>query len=274
VPGLPPPAASVVANGPRMRAVAAFARWNADDRAPLLIVGEPGSGRQYIARVMHEAGIRQGDGFAVLPAASLTASRLRNEMHRHGTLVIAGVDLLPEGLVEQLPQLLRSAEARVIATGTRGCDRSAFEGTAIDVPSLRDRREDIPMLTAQFLGRPLSPSALDALLGYAWPGNVRELRETCEWIARTCRCRSVKRGCLPARILAAVPDRRQELARSDAPCLDERVARFEAEIIAGALEAAGYNRSRAARLLGIKRSTLVDRIRRLGVGAEQEPVCA
>ena len=145
---------------------------------------------------------------------------------------------------------------------------SRSDGTSIAVPSNAERSQPrVPVAITR-------ASALDALLGYAWPGNVRELRETCEWIARTCRCRSVKRGCLPARILAAVPDRRQELARSDAPCLDERVARFEAEIIAGALEAAGYNRSRAARLLGIKRSTLVDRIRRLGVGAEQEPVCA
>ena len=278
MPGLAQPAANMVANGPRMRAVAAFARWNANDNAPLLIVGEPGSGRQFIARLIHEAGARQGDGFASIPASALTIARLRSEIHRHGTLVISGIELLPEDVAGALPRLLRTGSGRVIATGSPSCEHVGFEGLIIDVPPLRDRREDIPVLAAQFLGRVMSPSALEGLLHYGWPGNVRELRETCEWIARTCRCRTVKRGCLPARVLAIVPgEAKQEIVRLDAMCLDDRLARFEAEIITGALEAASYNRSRAARLLGIKRSTLVDRIRRLGVvGAheEHESICA
>lgn len=278
MPGIAQPSVSVVANGPRMRAVAAFARWNADDRAPLLIVGEPGTGRQFIARVMHDAGARQGDGFATIPATALTVARLRSEMHRHGTIVISGIETLADEVAAALPRLIRSGSGRIVATGTPACERACFDGLVIEVPPLRERREDIPVLASQFLGRAMSPSALEGLLNYAWPGNVRELRDICEWIARTCRCRTVKRGCLPARILAAVAgEKKQEIVRVDAPCLDERIARFEAEIIAGALEAASYNRSRAARLLGIKRSTLVDRIRRLGVGAaheEHESICA
>lgn len=261
-----------------MRAVSAFARWNADDRAPLLILGEQGSGRQFIARLMHDASARQGDGFASIPGSALTVARLRSEIHRHGTIVIAGIELLPADVAAALPKLMRSDGGRVIATGLPACDRSGFEGLIIEVPPLHERREDIPVLASQFLGRAMSPSALEGLLNYSWPGNVRELRETCEWIARTCRCRTVKRGCLPARVLASVAgEKKQEIVRLDAPCLDDRIAQFEAEIITGALEAASYNRSRAARLLGIKRSTLVDRIRRLGVGGaheEHEPICA
>jgi two-component system nitrogen regulation response regulator GlnG len=261
-----------------MRAVAAFARWNADDRAPLLILGEPGSGRQFIARLLHDSGSRQGDGFASIPAGALTVARLRSEIHRHGTIVISGLELLPGEVAAALPRLMRAGGGRVIATAVPACDHAAFDGLVIEVPPLRERREDIPVLASQFLARAMSPSALEGLLNYAWPGNVRELRETCEWIARTCRCRTVKRGCLPARVLASVAgEKKQEIVRLDAPCLDDRIARFEAEIITGALEAASYNRSRAARLLGIKRSTLVDRIRRLGVGGADEahePVCA
>jgi DNA-binding NtrC family response regulator len=267
---------SVIANGARMRAVAAFARWNADDRAPLLIVGEPGSGRQFIARTMHDASSRQFDGFACVAGTALSANRLRSELHRHATMVIAGIESLPEDTAVLLPRLIETAQGRVLATGTLTADRSAFEGNVIEVPPLRERREDIVPLTALFLGRPVSPPAVQALLDYAWPGNVRELRETCEWIARTCRCRIVKRGCLPARIPAEASgfDRRQ-IAHIDAEGLDERVARFEAGIIQSALEAARYNRSRAARLLGVKRSTLVDRIRRLGIGIEEEEMrCA
>lgn len=276
MPGLSQTAVNVVANGARMRAVVAFARWNAEDTAPLLIVGEAGSGRQFIARLMHDASSRHTGGFACISATALSVSRLRSELHRHATVVLAGIENLPEDTAVLLPRLLQSADGRIIATGTGLADRAPFDGGVIEVPPLRERREDIAALTAQFLGRPVSPPAVQALLDYSWPGNVRELRETCEWIGRTCRCRLVKRGCLPARIPAAVRGlQRHEAEHADPAGLDERVAQFEAGLIAAALEAAAYNRSRAARLLGIKRSTLVDRIRRLGIGVEEEePQCA
>ena len=267
--------ASVIANGARMRALAAFARWNADDHAAILIVGEVGTGRQFIARTLHDGSSRQAQGFAIIPASTLTIGRLRSELVRHATLVISGIESLPPDVAAALPGLLASADGRIIATGSPAADRRPFNGRAIEVPPLRERREDIASLVTLFLGRSVSPSALEALLEYDWPGNVRELRETCAWIARTCRCRTVKRGCLPARIpLAALSGQTPVILRAESPCLDDRLARFESGIISAALEAAGYNRSRAARSLGIKRSTLVDRIRRLGIGAEEESRCA
>jgi DNA-binding NtrC family response regulator len=275
VPGVSQVSTSVVANGARMRALAAFVRWNADDHSSILIAGEPGSGRQFLARALHDASTRHGAGFAIIAAETLTVGRLRSELIRHATLVIAGIESLPPDVLLALPQTLHTAQGRIIATGTTAADRRPFGGRVIEVPSLRDRREDIASLVSLFLGRAVSPSALEALLEYDWPGNVRELRETCSWIGRTCRCRIVKRGCLPARIpVSPAAAARPEVVRADAPCLDVRLARFESGIIAAALEAAGYNRSRAARLLGIKRSTLVDRIRRLGIGVEEEARCA
>lgn len=266
---------SVVANGPRMRALASFIRWNADDHSSILITGEPGSGRQFLARALHDGSSRQGGGFAVIPADTLTVGRLRSELIRHATLVINGIEALPSDVMLALPASLDSTQGRIIATGSAAADRRPFRGRVIEVPSLRERREDIAPLVSLFLGRAVSPSALETFLEYEWPGNVRELREICGWIGRTCRCRVIKRGCLPARIpIAGAAHARSDALRPDLPCLDERVARFESGIIAAALEAASYNRSRAARLLGIKRSTLVDRIRRLGIGMEEEVRCA
>jgi two-component system response regulator AtoC len=275
VPGVSQVSDSMVANGPRMRALAAFIRWNADDRASMLITGEPGSGRQYLARALHDASGRQGGGFAVIPADTLTVARFRSELIRHATLVISGIEAISADVLTAIPPRLDGPQGRIIATGSASADRRPFRGRVIEVPSLRERREDIAPLVSLFLGRPVSPSALETLLEYDWPGNVRELRDTCGWIGRTCRCRVVKRGCLPARIpVCAGRHPRPEAPRPDVPCLDERLARFESGIISAALEAAGYNRSRAARLLGIKRSTLVDRIRRLGIGMEEEVRCA
>ena len=275
MPGVSQVSASLVANGARMRSLAAFIRWNADDHSSILIAGEAGTGRQFLARALHDASTRQGGGFAIIAAETLTVGRLRSELIRHATLVISGIEALPAEVAQSLPSMLDTAAGRIIATGTMAADRRAFRGRVIEVPSLRERREDIAALVSLFLGRPVSPSALEALLEYDWPGNVRELRDTCSWIGRTCRCRIVKRGCLPARIpVSPVAAGRPEVLRTDTPCLDVRLARFESGIIAAALEAAGYNRSRAARLLGIKRSTLVDRIRRLRIGGEVEARCA
>ena len=275
MPGSSPASVSVIANGARMRALGAFARWNADDHASILIVGEPGTGRQFLARTLHEASSRHSGGFAIIPASTLTVGRLRSELIRHATLAIVDIEALPPEVAAMLTQLQDVPDGRVIATGTAAADRRPFSGRVIEVPALRERREDIASLVGLFLGRPVSPSALEALLEYDWPGNIRELRDTCAWITRTCRCRTVKRGCLPSRIpSSARSEPRLELGRTEAPGLDDRLARFESSIITAALEAAGYNRSRAARSLGIKRSTLVDRIRRLGIGAEEEVRCA
>jgi transcriptional regulator with GAF, ATPase, and Fis domain len=157
------------------------------------------------------------------------------------------------------------------------------------LPPLRERREDILLLADLFLRRafrargmeprPLSALARHALLSYDWPGNVRELENACERIAQTCRCGEIKFGCVPTAILL------QSQPRAGAPLgipstpttleplsLDERLHEVESRLITWALTASHGNKSRAAELLHIKRSTLGDRIRKLGLAAHTEPV--
>jgi DNA-binding NtrC family response regulator len=163
---------------------------------------------------------------------------------------------------------------------------------SITLPPLRERREDIPLLVHHFLNRffgrrripvpPLSDAVMQTLLAYDWPGNVRELENMCERIAESCTCGHVRLGCLGASVLfppesdgladvvtAASPEPVTRLEPpGDAPTegtLDNRLRHLEAQIIAGALAATGGNKSRAAALLGIKRSTLGDRIARRGL---------
>jgi DNA-binding NtrC family response regulator len=167
---------------------------------------------------------------------------------------------------------------------------------SLTLPPLRERREDVPMLADHFLRRffarkgtsvpPISAGVMMAFQNYDWPGNVRELENTCERIAESATCGHIRVGCLGASVLfpanligadgaeaatdAASP-RPRPIASTPAAAaqrfaglpLDERLSRIEAEIIAAALSAAGGNKSRAARELGIKRSTLGDRIARL-----------
>jgi DNA-binding NtrC family response regulator len=212
----------IIGVGVRMHAIREFIRLIARDSAPVLIIGESGTGRHFVGRVIQ--------------AQSPTARRI----------TIA------------LP-----------AKPTTGDDVGTFR---IVLPPLRERREDIALLTDHFLAqaartggrelRPMSPSARHTLAEYAWPANLRELQQTCEWISRTCSCPSVKRGCLPARLhhrFLTPGDTRTPRCVS----LDDQLDELEARLIIRALVETNYNRSKAAPLLAVKRSTLGDRIQRL-----------
>ena len=156
----------------------------------------------------------------------------------------------------------------------------------VALPPLRERREDIPMLMDHFIERyfrrrgedvpPVSEAVKQAFLRYAWPGNVRELENACERIAQTCTCGTVRIGCLSASILLRAggpPPDLSAVALASAPpqaaapvSLDDRIRDLEANLIGWALKVSNGNKSRAAELLQIKRSTLGDRINRCGLG--------
>src|SRR6516225_6990495 len=153
----------------------------------------------------------------------------------------------------------------------------------VALPPLRERREDIPVLMEHFLERYCRRSGTDipevsdavkqAFMRYAWPGNVRELENACERIAQTCTCGTVRVGCMSAHILFRAGAQPAELglppiepAQATMPIsLDDRLRALESNLIAWALKVSNGNKSRAAELLQIKRSTLGDRIVRCGL---------
>jgi len=161
---------------------------------------------------------------------------------------------------------------------------------AVALPPLRERREDIPVLMEAFIGRyfrrrgeeppAISDVVRQAFLRYDWPGNVRELENACERIAQTCTCGTVRVGCMAASILmragaqapvaapgdGAAPSPPVTTSRPDTPIsLDDRLREVEANLIAWALKVSKGNKSRAAEMLQIKRSTLGDRIKHCGL---------
>jgi two-component system, NtrC family, response regulator len=155
----------------------------------------------------------------------------------------------------------------------------------LTLPPLRERREDVPVLMEHFLNRyfkrrneevpAVSEPVKQAFMRYSWPGNVRELENACERIAQTCSCGTVRIGCMSANILFRVGAQPAEVAvpalpppEATAPIsLDDRLREVEANLIGWALKVSGGNKSRAAELLQIKRSTLGDRINRCGLGS-------
>jgi DNA-binding NtrC family response regulator len=219
-----------------------------------------------------------------------------------GTLFLDDIDDVPRAIQVKLLRVLQShtiervggtraipVDVRVITGSKRSLQQMAAEGlfredlfyrlnvVPIWLPPLRERREDIPALTDHFLRRffagrgavpALSPTVRQAFDRYRWPGNVRELENACERIAQTCTCPMVRVGCLPASLFFQSADGAPVAERPPVPAtprvsLDARLEEVEAHLIGWALDASHGNKTRAADLLRIKRSTLGDRIKRL-----------
>jgi DNA-binding NtrC family response regulator len=149
----------------------------------------------------------------------------------------------------------------------------------IVVPSLRERREDIPPLAREFarkyserFGLPevaeLSPELISMLVEAPWPGNVRQLENA---IAR---CVALATGKLigPSALVLATSARAAEGAgatnNGDGPNYREQMDAFERNLLASALSTASGNQSEAARRLGLSRATLYDRLQRYGLLSE------
>jgi DNA-binding NtrC family response regulator len=142
----------------------------------------------------------------------------------------------------------------------------------VELPPLRQRREDLASLVllsldraSRVLARPsigIEPEAQARLLGYDWPGNLDELRSVIETAVRSARGSRVTLADLPAPLSIAGE------ALGDDP-LDGSLELVERRVLENALHKAGGNKSEAARSLGLKRSTFLDKLRRHGLdGAE------
>jgi DNA-binding NtrC family response regulator len=228
----------------------------------------------------------------------------RFEMAQDGTLFLDDLDDIPISMQVKLLRALQNraiervggtrtipVNVRIIAGTKRDLKRLVAEGKCredlyyrlnvlpIVLPPLRDRREDVTVLMDHFLARyarardvdvpDVSPVVRQAFLRYSWPGNVRELENACERIVQTCTCGTFRVGCMTAAaLLGAARADGAAWAPAEAPptpiSLDARLHELESSLIGWALRVTKGNKSRAAQLLQIKRSTLGDRIHRSG----------
>jgi len=155
----------------------------------------------------------------------------------------------------------------------------------VELPALRERREDVPLLIAHFLRLSaeekklgpctITPDALELLVRHEWPGNVRELENLVErcvvlrgqgeiGVADLPREIRGKSGASPAEDGASEPERPAQLGTA----FHEMVDRFEADLILRALEQTHWNKNQAARLLGMNRTTLLEKIKKKGLAPD------
>jgi transcriptional regulator with GAF, ATPase, and Fis domain len=246
----------------------------------------------------------------------------RFERAEGGTLFLDDIDDVPMSMQVKLLRVLQNrsierlggthgipVDVRVLAGSKRDLKRMVADGLfredlyyrlnviAVDLPPLRERLEDLPLLATHFLDRffgrrgmptpPVSDGVMQAFAAYTWPGNVRELENACERIAESAHCGRVGIGCVAASVLfhrpaepSQPPTAPPQLSMTEphdsgslplsepSPwtsgpfALDDYLRQAESRLIASALAESRGNKSLAARLLGVKRSTLGDRIQR------------
>lgn len=232
-------------------------------KVPVTILGETGTGKEYLARAIHVSG-DSGRSFHALRCAGLTADEVRTLGEATtGTLFLRGVEDLGSEAQDALLWLLDARDdLRVIATAgpafdvKNGAIRSdlffRLTGAILTIPALRMRRDFDWMLERLFRRRApedmrLTPAARIELAGRDWPGNIRELAHA-----------------LDAAIAMAdgpvvdLPDLSPRLS----VCATEATAGQDLEAL---LAACHWNMSQVARRLGVNRSTVLRRVRKLGL---------
>jgi DNA-binding NtrC family response regulator len=227
----------------------------------------------------------------------------RLEQAHKGTLFLDEVGTMSPALQMKLLRVLQEREfervgdphttrvdVRVIAATNSDLGKMVAEGSfredlfyrlnvvPVRLPSLRERKEDIPLLVQHFVEKfsaastpvrgtvTVAQDAMRRLMAYAWPGNVRQLENAIERTFALSGGRSqIEVSDLPPEVQAA-----HELAVTssidfpeDGVDLDRFVASIERELIQRSLERTGGNKGRAAKLLNIKRTTLVEKLKRL-----------
>jgi DNA-binding NtrC family response regulator len=220
----------------------------------------------------------------------------RLEQAHKGTLFLDEVGTMSAALQMKLLRALQEREfervgdsqtirvdVRVIAATNNDLRRMVADGLfredlfyrlnviPVQLPPLRDRKEDIPLLVQHFLGKfganvTLSQDAMRRLMAYQWPGNVRQLENAVEHAVALSGGRSqIDWSDLPQELLDvdASPLASAVLLPEDGIDLDALISRIERELIDRSLERTHGNKGRAAKLLNLKRTTLVEKLKRL-----------
>ncbi|HAL1955053.1 Transcriptional regulatory protein ZraR [Escherichia coli] len=276
----------MVGKSPAMQHLLSEIALVAPSEATVLIHGDSGTGKELVARAIHASSARSEKPLVTLNCAALNESLLESELFGHEKGAFTGADKRREGrfveadggtlFLDEIGDISPMMQVRLLrAIQEREVQRVGSNQTisvdvrlnvvAIEVPSLRQRREDIPLLAGHFLQRfaernrkavkGFTPQAMDLLIHYDWPGNIRELENAVERAVVLLTGEYISERELPLAI-----------ASTPIPLVQSQdiqpLVEVEKEVILAALEKTGGNKTEAARQLGITRKTLLAKLSR------------
>jgi two-component system response regulator AtoC len=325
--------AGIVGKSPAMVQLFSTLERLAPMQSTVLIQGETGSGKELVARTIHDNSTRREHPFVAFNAAAIPEGLVEAELFGHvkgaftgavyarvgrfeaadrGTLFIDEVSSMSMPLQAKLLRALQEREVervgtsrpmkinvRVIAATNEDLSEMVREGrfredlfyrlsvVRVNLPALRERVEDIPVLAQHFVEescrindidlKVLTQSTLQLLMRHNWPGNVRHLQNAIESaVCMSGTSREIHPDALPEEILQPMTLVRSNPSQSQ-PAIplpatpDEGInfvstmSQFERGLILTYLKKAGGNKRQAARMLRLSRTTLIDKLHRLGV---------
>jgi len=308
----------------------------ARSQAPVYISGESGSGKELVARMIHQFGSRSDAPFVPVNCGAIPTELMESEFFGHkkgsftgaitdkiglfqsaqgGTLFLDEVADLPLHMQVKLLRTIQektvrpvgsqkeeTLDIRILSATHKNLTKEVENGNfrqdmfyrinviEINVPSLRQRQEDIALLADFFLQKlgqnnataaaQLSPAALSTLQNYSFPGNVRELENTLERAYTLCennvidvddlqlRPTEITPACTPTNAAAPVATATAEptpASTTEGSTLDNYLEGIEKQAILKALEETRWNRTAAAELLGISFRQIRHRLKKFGI---------
>ena len=322
---------TLIYEGEAMRRVMAQIERVAASETRVCIYGETGTGKELVARTLHEKSSRAAGPFVTLNCAAVPSELIESELFGHekgsftgaaqrhtgkfeqahrGTLFLDEIGDMPLAMQAKLLRVLEEGEVERIGAGkptavdvrvvvathrnleqlveSGGFRRDLYHRVVVfplELPPLRQRREDLPALVEHFAHQvsaqngwkaaAFTAEALAALQEYAWPGNIRELRNVVERLLLLARGEvgvEDVRLALPAAHAATKLVASASGAEGDAHGpLAQRVLAFERAQVLAELEQHGRQVTQTAKALGLERSHLYKKCQQLGINLQDLP---
>jgi DNA-binding NtrC family response regulator len=314
------PTNSIIGDSPEMRGILQMVAKIADNDSPTLLEGEFGSGKQMVARTIHDRSRRKDEPFKVLACSALPEDLLEAELFggdgrtstifnraHGGTVVLEEINMLPTRLQSQLDSFLEDVNTRrmqgslpenldfrFIATSTEPLEKWVQDGKfredlyyrisviPFQIPPLRARKDDIPLLADHFLDnyskltgskkKEIDKYAMKLLVSYGWPGNVGELQNAIERACAFADDDRVRPIDLPPKVSQKIEisDEENQALKHQLPIgtkLSDYIKKQEKMFIRETLKYNEGSREKTASMLGVSIATLY---RKMGLKLERD----
>jgi DNA-binding NtrC family response regulator len=309
---------NILSKNPHMHRVFELISNVAHTQSTVLIEGETGTGKEQVARAIHQASQNRSGPLIAVNCAALPEGLLESELFGHekgaftnaasqrrgrfelangGTIFLDEVGDVPLPMQAKLLRVLQErrfervggtesieVDVRVIAATNRSLRRLVRKGTfredlyyrlnvvKIDLPALRERGEDIPLLAAHFAqkyahqgeaAKQITPAAMEVLLNHRWPGNIRELENAIERACVTAGDQAIQPANLPPELVNPPETKvpwQIDLSIPLPEILHRAVSAIEKQYLAKALKRARGNVGRCAKICGLSRRSITAKL--------------